>query len=89
MEIIEGPITLNLCLTAPEVCTRDTWCAAHLVWEQAQAALKTVLDQATIARLAEDSARRLQALKQQRKDINVEIVESCGPVALAVPESVA
>ena len=52
VEAIEGPIRLNLCLISEAACERSTWCPAHAVWAEAQAALTAVLRRATIANLA-------------------------------------
>jgi len=52
VEAIEGPIRLNLCMVSEAACERSTWCPAHAVWAEAQAAMTTVLRQATISRLA-------------------------------------
>ncbi len=52
VEAVEGPIALNVCATNGSGCSRQGWCPAHLVWQDAQAALTQVLKNATIARLA-------------------------------------
>jgi Rrf2 family protein len=52
VEAIEGPIHLNLCLNHDQGCTRQDWCPAHSVWEEAQQALRKVLRAATIAEMA-------------------------------------
>jgi Rrf2 family protein len=56
IEAIEGPTGLNLCLGPNSCCDRRTWCPAHRVWVEAQAALTGVLRRATIASLAEQAA---------------------------------
>src|SRR4051794_9627907 len=56
VEAVEGPIRLNLCLTSDRACTRQSWCPAHRVWADAQAALTGVLREATITRMAEQAA---------------------------------
>lgn len=53
VEAIEGPIALNFCLGAGEVCERVSFCAAHFIWADAQAAMARVLKSASIAQLAE------------------------------------
>lgn len=58
IEAIEGPMTLNVCLTGPDVCGRSWWCAAHVVWHEAQQALIGVLQAANIADLAARSLAR-------------------------------
>ena len=36
VEAVEGPVRLNLCLTGPHACERQTWCPLHGVWAEAQ-----------------------------------------------------
>lgn len=55
VEAIEGPLLLNVCL-APTGCDRKDWCPVHSVWGQAQEALAGVLRNATLARLAAQTA---------------------------------
>jgi Rrf2 family protein len=55
VEAIEGPIQLNLCLAQDDQCGRRWWCAAHLVWKDAQAAMVEVLRRSTIDQLARQS----------------------------------
>ena len=62
VEAIEGPTQLNLCLANGPSCDRKLWCAAHTVWEEAQAALVKVLRGASIGKLAADSGNNLAAL---------------------------
>ena len=52
IEAVDGPICLNVCLTAGKSCRRKTWCPAHPIWAQAQQAMLDVLSAATIAGLA-------------------------------------
>ena len=52
VEAIEGPIHLNVCLTSDQACTRQSRCAAHGVWMEAQAAMVGALRRATIGELA-------------------------------------
>ena len=56
VEAVEGPVRLNLCLTSPHACERQTWCPTHAVWAEAQAAMAGVLQKATISALAEEAA---------------------------------
>lgn len=56
VEAVEGRIRLNLCLTSPRACDRQSWCSAHNVWAQAQNALADVLQKATISDLAQQAA---------------------------------
>jgi Rrf2 family iron-sulfur cluster assembly transcriptional regulator len=52
IEAIDGPIRLNVCLTAGKACARAAWCPAHPVWVRAQEAMLSVLNSALIADLA-------------------------------------
>ena len=53
VEAMEGPLRLNTCLEAGPSCERKAWCPAHEVWFEAQLALKHVLRNALVAKLAE------------------------------------
>jgi Rrf2 family protein len=55
VEMVEGPLQINLCLPGEATCDRKSWCGAHPIWSEAQNALKSVLASASIARLAKDS----------------------------------
>lgn len=71
---LEGPLALNICLTAPSGCGRQPSCKVHLVWAEAQAAMGAVLASVTLDELArptthhpvppEKSPKRSPALKQ-------------------------
>jgi Rrf2 family protein len=52
VEAIEGPLHLNVCLASDQACTRQTWCPAHNVWAETQAAMTRALKSATISELA-------------------------------------
>jgi len=56
VEALEGPIQLNVCLGEYGTCGRKSWCPAHQVWVEAQAALVGVLRRASIADLARQVA---------------------------------
>ena len=58
VEAIEGPLRLNLCLTADQACARQGWCPAHEVWVEAQVAMVAVLRSASIGVLAEKVVRK-------------------------------
>jgi len=60
IEVIDGPIHLNLCVVSPRSCPRSHWCPAHPVWERAQAAMLAVLSEATVSALATQPARILR-----------------------------
>ena len=56
IEAVEGPINLNLCLASGASCKRKSFCPAHTIWASAQKAMLQVLDTATVADLALQSA---------------------------------
>ena len=61
VEAIDGPIALNRCVQRATDCGRAAWCAGHSVWQRAQEAMVTVLRDATIDRLAAETAENLAA----------------------------
>ena len=52
VEAIDGPISLNVCVSQQRSCPRKNWCPAHPVWVKAQEALLEVLSGAMISGLA-------------------------------------
>ena len=52
VEAIEGPVRLNQCIEEGPSCERKSWCPAHHVWAEAQAAIVNVLGAASMASLA-------------------------------------
>ena len=52
VEAIEGPVRLNQCIDEGSSCDRKSWCPAHHVWAEAQAAVVKVLGAASMASLA-------------------------------------
>jgi Rrf2 family protein len=52
IEAIDGPISLNVCVTHGKSCSRKAWCAAHPVWVEAQQALVDVLSTARVDDMA-------------------------------------
>ncbi len=52
VEAIDGPISLNVCVSQRRSCPRKSWCPAHPVWAKAQEALLEVLSSAKVADLA-------------------------------------
>jgi Rrf2 family protein len=52
LEAEEGPLKLNHCLIEEGSCLRDTYCAAHQVWTEAQTEMVRVLEKHSIADLA-------------------------------------
>jgi Rrf2 family protein len=68
IEAIEGPIHLNLCLVNGAHCKRKSFCPAHPVWASAQEAMLKVLNTATVAELAHQSAApQLRASRARSK----------------------
>ncbi len=61
LEAIDGPLQLNVCVATPGGCGRQVWCAAHLVWAEAQESLTRILRGASIAQLARQSVARRAA----------------------------
>ena len=57
IESVEGPTILNMCLSPGPSCSRKNRCPAHTVWVDAQAAMRQVLDKATIGMLAQQSSQ--------------------------------
>ncbi len=58
VQAIEGPVRLNLCLTSDHACGRQESCPAHGVWVEAQEAMLSVLQSASIGHLAKEVAAR-------------------------------
>jgi len=69
VEAIDGPISLNVCVSQKRSCPRKDWCPAHPVWAKAQESLITVLTTAKIADLASGNAD-LSALVHFRTGTN-------------------
>jgi Rrf2 family protein len=57
VETIEGPLQLNVCLGDQGSCSRKSWCPAHTVWSEAQAAMARVLHDTSIASLARNALK--------------------------------
>jgi len=79
VEMIEGPLQINLCLPGEASCDRSSWCGAHPIWNEAQAALKRVLAGASIAQLAQDSTTNL-AKDADNKTNDAVSIEAAKPV---------
>jgi Rrf2 family protein len=58
----EGSLKLNHCLVEAGVCDRDSYCAAHEAWHEAQAAMIATLSRHTIASLAMRQQQKLAEL---------------------------
>ncbi len=55
---IDGPICLNRCMPPAHDCQRASWCQAHPVWAEAQAALTRALGDASLDRLVREQRER-------------------------------
>lgn len=51
VEAVDGPVSLNRCILAPDSCGRSGTCPVHRVWCQAQVRLMEVLGTVTLADL--------------------------------------
>jgi Rrf2 family protein len=71
IEAVEGKISLNKCLMCDAACPRDSWCAVHLVWCEAQAKLKEVLSSKSLAQLALQSVERRAAVKDNHSAVPI------------------
>lgn len=60
VEAIEGPLRLNVCVGGHQSCSRQKWCPAHIVWDDAQTAMAGVLKAATVNQLARRAAVTLK-----------------------------
>ncbi|MDT8419168.1 MAG: Rrf2 family transcriptional regulator [Desulfuromonadales bacterium] len=58
LEAEEGPLKLNHCLVEKGLCQRDALCSAHVVWEEAQKSMITVLRRHNIAELVQQELER-------------------------------
>ena len=52
IEVIDGPVHLNICLLEGKPCHRHENCPAHPVWSRAQDAMFAVLDEISVNELA-------------------------------------
>lgn len=52
IEAIDGPVSLNVCLSDGKDCERKSWCPAHPVWARAQRAMLDVLMSVTVSAMA-------------------------------------
>lgn len=59
VEAIDGPISLNRCVTRPEECPRSGTCVVHSAWLTTCAELRLRLNRFHFAMLAEDAQNRL------------------------------
>lgn len=59
----EGKLKLNHCLVDSTVCSRDAYCSAHEVWDEAQRQMAKVLQDKSIADLVQRERDNIEALK--------------------------
>jgi len=52
VEAVEGPITMNRCLTGKGVCDREAFCTVHPVWREVDDKIKDILSHVTLKDLA-------------------------------------
>ena len=52
IETVEGPIYLNVCMQGGDVCQFSSQCAVHLVWHEAQDAIRSILGKKTLRELS-------------------------------------
>lgn len=52
VEAIEGPVSLNICTSDPDWCSRMGTCSAHRVWREANKLLRDYLGSKTLEDLA-------------------------------------
>ncbi len=67
VQAIEGPVRLNQCVAEGASCERKTWCPAHRVWAEVQAAVVGVLGSASMSDLALQ-AGSLTELRQHNRN---------------------
>jgi Rrf2 family protein len=67
VEAIEGPVRLNQCIEEGPSCERKSWCPAHQVWAEAQAAVVNVLGAASMASLALQAKSDSAALSRRHE----------------------
>lgn len=53
IELVEGPMALNKCLINPRFCRRTNTCSVHVVWCEAQTAMRCILNSRTLAELTQ------------------------------------
>jgi Rrf2 family protein len=54
LSALDGVPELNACLLSGS-CHRSPWCAAHVVWQEAQTRMRDVLSSSTLQQLVADS----------------------------------
>ena len=61
VEILEGPVSVVACVTAPGMCDRSASCAARDAWAEVESKLQEAMQGITLQQLLEQQARQDQA----------------------------
>lgn len=64
LSALDGVPELNACLLSG-TCHRSPWCAAHVVWQEAQTRMRDVLSSSTLQQLVADSLAKRAELAAQ------------------------
>ena len=62
LEMVEGPLTLNLCVVSGTGCEFTEQCGVHEVWSSAQNELRKTLESVTIEALARNAHQKKNEL---------------------------
>jgi Rrf2 family transcriptional regulator, iron-sulfur cluster assembly transcription factor len=62
LEMVEGPLELNLCVVSGTGCEFTEQCGVHDVWEAAQAQLRKTLEEVSLEELARIAQRKKNGL---------------------------
>lgn len=62
VEAIEGPISLNQCLTGEKGCSRKSHCSIHGMWRLAQDRMVSVLESTTLSELTASKGIRKEEI---------------------------
>ncbi|MBI3895054.1 MAG: Rrf2 family transcriptional regulator [Acidobacteria bacterium] len=68
LEIVEGPIGLNVCVASGIGCELSAGCGVHDVWVVAQAQLRQTLESVTVAELAQRTLEKRRILAARTGD---------------------
>lgn len=68
VQALEGPIHLNQCIAEGPSCERKSWCPAHQVWAEAQAAVVRILGDALLAKLAAQAKTSVAAGSREQSE---------------------
>ncbi|MDR1013636.1 MAG: Rrf2 family transcriptional regulator [Coriobacteriales bacterium] len=61
VEVVQGPVSVSICVSDKEWCDRHETCRFHKVWEGANSILKDYLSSVTIQELLEGKSAHLAA----------------------------